>query len=74
MEREMTFNWTNLRATGLVGFEGEDLGIEGVRHEGNLVHVDLSVVPGSFEPVENFRWVKARSIYGTEVWFAPRSN
>lgn len=35
-----TFNWTELREAQLVGFDGEDLGIEGIDHHGNLVEVD----------------------------------
>ena len=62
----VTFNWTNLRHLGLVGGDGEDLDVEGVTHEGNLVHVDrglLREVPapdrGDARDVNGTGWVVA---------------
>ena len=61
-----TFNWTDLRVSGLVGFEGADLAIDGVTHEGNLVHVDSTVVPVQLNPADGHS--RVRTIYGTPVY------
>lgn len=58
----VVFNWTNLRATGLVGDDGEDLGIDGVTHEGNLVRVSHDLLRGVSEPGDRG---DARDVNGT---------
>ena len=53
-----TFNWTDLVAVGLVGFDGEDLGIKGLTFVGNLVEIDRSMLhraSADTEPCDRFR-------------------
>ena len=60
-----TFNWTDLIAVGLVGFDGEDLGIPGLTPVANLVEIDRSMLvraSADTEPCDRFR-----SITG-ELW------
>lgn len=54
-----TFNWTSLIPAELVGFDGEDLHLDGVVIEGNLVHLD-DVWLNTFSP----GGVEVRDIHG----------
>ena len=66
----VTFNWTELRLGGLVGMDGEDLGVSGVRLRGNLASVagseHLAGKAGEVRDDLPGRWF-ARDIHGT-LW------
>ena len=66
----VTFNWTNLRFGELVGMDGEDLGMSGVRLRGNLASVagseHLAGKAGEVREDIPGRWT-ARDIHGT-LW------
>lgn len=64
---EIAFNWTDARAEYLVGFNGEDLGVEGVRNEGNLVHIQIERLRPATK--EDKRWI--RSMSGDKWVFIP---
>ena len=58
-----TFNWTDLRTSGLVGMDGEDLEIPGVTNVGNLVEVAAYLVEVVSDEAD------AVSVNGTRVRF-----
>ena len=60
-----TFDWTNLIAVGLVGFEGEDLAIKGLTFVGNLVEIDRSLLVRASADTAPCDWF--RSVTG-ERW------
>jgi hypothetical protein len=68
MTRTTTFNWTNLRHLDLVGWDGEDLDLPGVKNEGNLVHIQVAVV--GLQQVKEGEDADTIDIYG-QRWVLP---
>lgn len=63
----ITFNWTDARHFNLVGPEGEDLKLAGVVNEGNLVHVDTTLLEADKDGI-------VADIYGNRWELSPRGR